>query len=381
MHKKYLLITIVAILSLPILVFAINATLNFTTKHAAEALEGLVPVPGAEIEVFQERLEELFVSVFPSLVPPVISNIQIQNITENSAIIVWETNVPANSLVAFASARDFNLRKENPYLLELGRAEGRTREHRVELIGLHPGTIYHFQIRSASMLGVIGRSRDVTFSTLAGRIALEVPKIGNTEIEVRWVSPRETTSFVEYRNLRTGEVSRTGSPVRTRSHIITLTNLAPDTPYDIRGFGYDVDNILIESSPVNVRTRLDNIPPRVSAIRIDNALLPGRVDRALTVVSWRTDELANSLVYFEEGVGVGDVLVNQIGQGGNFVLDHTVIIPTKAGTVYRLQIVSMDQAGNLTRVPARTILTPRAEESIFDVIIENFQRTFEFLRR
>ncbi len=363
-------------------VFAQEEPLEFETPYLAEPVEELIQLKEAgDIKTFQEKLEEVIISVFPSLAPPVISDVRVENITTNSATIFWKTNVKSSSIVAYASDREYDPKKDNPYLIEVGRAEERVREHQVELLNLNPGTLYHFQVKSASIAGVVGKSQDFTFSTLASKIQLEVTRVTNTEIEVRWITGVETDSWVEYKNLKTGKIAKTGDAARVRSHIVLLTNLTPDTPYLIRGFGYDINNILIESDPITIKTKLDIIPPKITAIRIDNALLPGRIDRVLTVVSWRTDEPANSLVYFEEGLGIGEVLKNETGQRNEFVLEHTVILTTKTGTIYRLQISSSDESGNVSKSSVRTILTPRGEESILDIIIKNFQETFKFLKR
>jgi predicted transcriptional regulator len=379
-RKSLLILLVVGALVLPGTSFSIDTEqLYFTTQYIAESLEELKEV--TDVEVFQEKLEDLVSSILPSLSPPVISDVEVKNITENSATIFWKTNVKSSSIVAFAPDREYKPGEENPYLLEVGNAEERVREHKVELVGLSPGTLYHFQVKSSSLAGVTGKSEDQTFSTLASKIKLEITKITNTEIEARWITPVETDSYLEYQDLKTGKISKVGDPARVKSHIILLTNLTPDNLYEIRGFGYTINNILIESDPLKVKTKLDTIPPKTSGIRVDNALLPGRADRALTVVSWRTDEPANSIVNFEEGLGFGENLANQAGQKEEFVLEHTVILTTKTGTVYRIQVVSVDESKNETKSSVRTILTPRGEESILDVIIKNFQETFKFLKR
>lgn len=363
-------------------VFSQEKELYFETPYLSEKMEPIVELRQApDIKTFQEKLEELIVSVFPSLAPPVISNVRVENITTNSATILWETNVKSSSIVAYASDREYDPKKENPYLIEVGNVEERVKEHKVELLNLNPRTLYHFQVKSAAVVGAVGKSQDFTFSTLASKIKLEFPRITNTEIEVRWMTEVETDSYVEYKDLKTGKTAEVRDPTRVKSHIIVLTNLSPDTSYQIRGFGYDANNILIESDLVTVKTKLDTTPPKISGIKIENALFPGRKDKALTIVSWRTDEPADSIVYFEKGIEIGGVLKNKAGKEKEFTLDHIVILVTETGTIYRLQIESNDEAGNKTQSGIRTILTPRGEESILDIIVKNFEETFKFLKR
>ena len=58
--------------------------------------------------------------------------------------------------------------------------------------------------------------------------------------------------------------------------------------------------------------------------------------------------------------------------GSNPMYWYTFLTSFKPGTVYRFQISSTDSAGNIVKPPIRTIITPRQNESIVDVIFKNF---------
>jgi hypothetical protein len=115
---------------------------------------------------------------------------------------------------------------------------------------------------------------------------------------------------------------------------------------------------------------------------VDSALVPGRTDRTQTIVSWKTDEPATSVVYYEEGTGSATDKLSQVKDSGSVYTDNHVVILTnlKPGTIYRFQIVSADDANNMTKLPVRTIVTPSQSESIVDVIFKNFDDTFKFMR-
>ena len=115
---------------------------------------------------------------------------------------------------------------------------------------------------------------------------------------------------------------------------------------------------------------------------MDSALVPGRTDRTQTIVSWKTDEPATSAVYYEEGSGSPDKsLANKQEDKDTLVENHTVLLTSlKPGTIYRFQISSADDAGNTTTLPIRTIITPKQNQSIVDVIFKNFDDTFKFIR-
>jgi hypothetical protein len=380
--KKLSLFLILSFLSLR-LVFAQTTTeeLILETPYMAEGtVDELIQLKEAgDIKTFQEKLEDFIVSVFPSLQPPVITDVRVEDITTNSAVISWKTNVKSNSLVAIAEDKDYDPKRENPYVVELGNVEERVKEHKVVLTNLRPGTLYHFQIKSASISGVVGKSKDYTFSTLASKIKLEVVRVTNKEIEVRWVSPKPTNSFVEYKNLKTGKTYQVKTDELTTIHSLTLKNLEPGTNYQLRGFGYDEKNILIETDPIGVKTKLDLTPPKIFNIKINSAIVPGSRDQALTIVMWSTDEPANSLVYYD--VGLGGELKNKVGNEEDYSSEHALIIPTKAGSIYRINIVSVDESGNKAESGIRTIFTPRGEQSILEIMIKNFEEAFKFLRK
>jgi hypothetical protein len=49
--------------------------------------------------------------------------------------------------------------------------------------------------------------------------------------------------------------------------------------------------------------------------------------------------------------------------------------------VYRFRAVSKDRNGNATESEIFSLLTPRREESVFQMIISNFEETFGWMRQ
>ena len=198
-----------------------------------------------------------------------------------------------------------------------------------------------------------------------------------------WTTEEPATSIVEYRNVKTREVQQKKNEDKSTYHDILISDLIPATEYDIRVSGYNEKGNLVETEKgTRVATSKDMVSPEISALKIDSALLPGRADRAQTVVSWTTDEAANSTVWFEEGAGAPDAeLENKKEDILSFVTDHKMILPNlKPGSVYRVRIGSVDPAGNATMFPVRTVVIPRQTESVLDVIFKNFEDTFKVLR-
>jgi len=303
------------------------------------------------------------------------------DVTENSATIKWETNSNTFGSVAYASESNFDPALGNPYQTEISDSQPRTKNHFVVLENLAPGTLYHFQIKSFTLPEVVGKSPDRTFITKASKIRPIISNLQNTSFVVSWQTSKLTSSFVEFVNTQTGQVDRTGTDEKSTTHVVSVQNLIPNTTYAIKAFGYDTNQNIVESETINVNTSRDIVPPEVTALKIDNTFVPGRNDRIQTVVSWKTDEPAISQVFYEEGSGRNTTLANVASSTGAYNLNHNVIITNfRPGTIYRIQVVSTDTAGNTTRSPIRAIITPQQTQSVFDVILKNFEDSFRFLQ-
>lgn len=126
----------------------------------------------------------------PDATAPIISNIRVINITENSATVTWETNEPANSRVRYGLTAAYGL--GNIF------SAGLLTSHSINLSSLSRSTIYHFEITSADASGNTAISADQTFSTLPDAIPpgnvtnfLATPTADKT-IMLTWVNPTDT---------------------------------------------------------------------------------------------------------------------------------------------------------------------------------------------
>jgi hypothetical protein len=225
--------------------------------------------------------------------------------------------------------------------------------------------------------------------TRALNIQAQISDIGNSSFRVAWRTNEPTTSVVEYRNTRTGVLSQKSLDEQTTSHEIVVDGLSPATTYEVSVFGVNrLGNRVQTANAVRITTSQDVEPPQIISLKIDTAIVPGRNDRTQTIVSWKTNEPASSIVYYEEAgtnVGAGndgEELANKVEINNSFVLDHAVVLSVlKPGGLYRIQVGSTDTAGNVTKLPVKTIVVPREAESILDVVFKNFEETFKFLRQ
>ncbi len=116
--------------------------------------------------------DTITVSYNPDLTAPVISNVQVNNITHNSATITWDTDEIANSQVEYSQDTSYDLSSSFNSSL--------TQSHSVNLVGLSAETIYHFRPLSADGNNNKATSSDFNFTTGASPPDSELPTISLT---------------------------------------------------------------------------------------------------------------------------------------------------------------------------------------------------------
>ncbi|HUY05584.1 MAG TPA: fibronectin type III domain-containing protein, partial [Candidatus Paceibacterota bacterium] len=354
---------------------------TFTTIFASEALANLTSLQKATD--LQGKLEQLIQSALPSLAPPFITAPVVSSTTEDSATVAWTTNIKTYGSLRYATDAEY-LANKNDYTTEVADGQTTATDHTVTLTNLTPNTLYHLQARAYVFPQVVGTTQDMEFMTKAAPITASIVAIKNDGFTVAWKTDQPTTSIVEYQNLKTGESNLVTDAIRNTYHSVDVKNLPSGTPYSVTVSGVNTSgNRLDAASVLHVTTSVDVTPPIISNFKVDNALVPGRTGFIQTVVGWTTDKLANSTVYYEEGAGAATttkLLANKVESLDTYTTSHIMILPSlKAGTVYRIEVVSTDQSGNTKSFGPTSIITPNQTQSVLDIIVKNFEDTFKFL--
>ncbi|MDP2703997.1 MAG: fibronectin type III domain-containing protein, partial [bacterium] len=360
--------------------FSENKT--FRTPFLVENIDTRVEVES--FDVVQEEIENALESILPSIVPPFIEEPKVASTTETTAVITWKTNIGSYSTVSYVPEGEYNPLSLNPYRLEVSETEKKVREHQMELTNLTPNTKYHFQAKSFSLPKSIGKSADLTFVTKASKIEPKIASVQKTSITVNWQTNEPATSIIDYTNLTTGKRERVIDNRQDTNHSIQLENLTPDTAYRVETLGVNKNgNILEAAGDLTVRTQKDVLAPEVTSLNISNTLIPGRTDLVQTTITWKTNEPASSIIEYQEGATkTGDTLEQREEKQNLETTDHSfTITKLSPGRIYQVRALSEDEAGNVGSSPVRMIVTPRQSESIFDVVIRNFEDSFQFVRK
>ncbi len=91
------------------------------------------------------------------MTPPVISNVQVTDITPVSAMVQWATNEDADGVVAYGLTTAYG--QSSPLVT------AQTDTHAITLTGLTLNTTYHLKVTSKDAVGNSASSEDITFKT------------------------------------------------------------------------------------------------------------------------------------------------------------------------------------------------------------------------
>lgn len=370
------------------------------TDNSITTKSGAVELPTGEISIQQiidriggittaEELEDVYAIIEETaqriMEPPYISGeYPLAEVTSDTARIVWVTDQKANSMVAYSPAELYSPNFSDAYRYVIGNKEESTTYHFVEISNLKPGTTYHYQIRSQAKVGPQANSKDLTFKTKPMGLEIinvKMKSIGQDFVELSWDTNVPASTIIEYTNLQTQKVLSQGDPSLAKAHIFKLEKLALNTNYSAVIICKDEDGNEAKSRAIEFTTGKDDVAPVISQVRANSTLYPGQEVKIQTIIDWQTNELSTTQIFWQEGLSQGAQVFNSV-LDTNLVNRHVVVTTRfKPSTVYRFWAQSVDVAGNVSRSKEFTILTPQRTESVFEMIIRNFEQIFGWTQK
>ena len=298
-----------------------------------------------------------------------------------TAIVKWTTDRESDSEVLFSPSSSFN---GLDYEFSQTDTGPNTTEHEVQIIGLEPYTEYHFKVRSTDSLQVTGESNDYTFTTKASLPNirnLRIVKVEETAATLAWDTTVPAKALIEYQDLTTGVQNSKGRPTLATTHQMRIADLTLGTRYVAFVIAENAGGDRVKSRPITFITVKDTAPPIISNVTNDSTLFPGSGSRIQSIVEWKTDEPAACTLSYTEGVagGVEPTVIEP--ETISYTEKHVeVIVDFAPATVYQFWINCADEAGNEVQSENFVLFTPIQEKSIIDLIIENFQSTFGWIK-
>jgi len=258
---------------------------------------------------------------------PVITNVNVTNITDDSAIITWDTNVPASGTVEYGLTTAYGNTKTGA---------GGVTKHSVTLTGLEKGTTYNYKVISTDSENRTTESANYFFTTTDSTVPTEITGIQVTEktvssVTITWTTDQAAGSVVEYGSDSSYGNMASGQGLTTE-HSVFVSDLAPSTTYHFRVKSTNINNITAVSSDRTFTTLTPLVISDVSVVDITN--------RSATV-AWNTNLPSGSIVEYGTTGAYGNT-----AYGENDVTAHSVVLTgLSKNTVYHYRVKSIDGDG------------------------------------
>ena len=298
-----------------------------------------------------------------------------------TAVIKWTTDREASSEVVFSPSRGFD---GVNYQYSQSSTGGNATDHEIQLIGLTAFTEYSFKVISTDTYGITGESRNFTFETkaVAPNIRnLRVVKVEENAATLAWDTTVPSKALVEYQDQTTGSQNSVGRPTLATTHQMRLADLTLGTRYVAFVTAENSSGDRVRSQPIQFITVRDIAPPIISNVTNESTLFPGSESRIQTIVEWDTDEPAFCLMTYQEGVAGGTEPFTIEKEIVSYTSSHVeVVVDFAPATVYQFHLNCEDEAGNSVKSENFVLFTPIQEKNIIDLILENFESTFGWVK-
>lgn len=314
--------------------------------------------------------------------PTIIGTPVVKEIGVDYAILTWVTDREASTMVTFSADKDYS-EGVFPYAFTQGDPGSRETAHEIKVIGLVPNTKYHLRVFSDDDAGLSGRSEDTVFTTKSILPAVrnfQIVKVEDVSATLSWNTSIPASGVVEYTNTATKEVKSKGSPEFLGSHIVRLDGLTFGTRYTAVVKAENESGDKAVGEPIFFVTVKDESPPIISKVTNESTLYPTADAKVQTIVNWNTDEPSFCQFFYRQSISVTGDAISLAPEDFTSTAHVQVVIDFQPSTVYKFWVECKDRTGNTARSEDFVLFTPDKEKSILDIIIENFQGTFGWVK-
>ena len=309
-------------------------------------------------------------ATFTTAVRSTLDSINIISKVLGEATVTWTTAQSMTSAVEYGLSNDYGSKSEST---------SQTKLHEVSLTKLTIGQMYHFRVKSTDSAGNIFISGDYAFQPKSPPVITNVVVSDITEsgAVVTFTTNVPSDGVAAY--IAKNDLKDSGSQGQTNlvvAHSIVLKNLTPGTEYTLKVQAKDESGNASELAGPNFTVGKDITPPVIDQIHTDSALTQS--DKVQSIISWTTTENATTSIIYREGKNGED---REINIADAYVKNHLAVMTIfKPGVVYFFKVKSIDQAGNVGISNDFALLTPRKQENIIQIIINNFQEIFHWAK-
>lgn len=306
---------------------------------------------------------------------PVISDVAVSDITLDSAVVSWKSNIATTTEIDYGPSADYRLSAA-------GSVKDFVTTHEIKLKNLKSGAAYKFKVKGNDESHNTIVSDDYSFTTFAMPVILDyrVENVSDSFVALKWTSNTEIDSTVNYTNIKTSESRTQGDMKLAKEHSLKVTDTEPGTEYIFRIEGADILGNKAKGPDIKITTLEDKIPPAIMAVRTYTTIIQNR-DKSQAVFVWKTDEPATSQVFLYTMSNKTAPIYTSV-YDANPTTNHTVVISEMAlGSTFRFNIESKDKSGNSVLSGDFSVQTPTVRKSIIQMIVEVFEKVFGWARK
>ena len=320
---------------------------------------------------------------FSTLPPPVISNVASTAITTNSALVTFQVRNATRATLVYGNTLSYGGSEIISTSTELS-------EYTIRLSGLLDNSTYNYKF---FLQDIDGNENDTVVNFQFATLALpeiinlrfeEVKNIAEPTVKVFWETNVDTLGFISYYpNDRQVELKTQAENEYNIEHEIAVSGLFAETNYVLFVTSRDSLGNTIRSGDFAFTTASDSRPPEISNVKTETRLASetlsfGEEVKAQIIVSWDTDELATSQVQYALGT-TGDY-TQKTSLDENLSFNHLVVINNlNPSSVYKLQILSRDDAGNEAQGKNIVTISAQSKENPLEIILGRLAEIFKFL--
>jgi hypothetical protein len=284
------------------------------------------------------------------LTAPEISNVSIDAITTRSARITWDTDEAADSRVYYQmnDGGDFE-GASSVYVSSMANTDSGLGKHVVYLDDLTPGSTYYLQVKSVDPSGNASSKKQgeagYELKTASGPdiSQVTVSEIRNNQVTVSWTTDTSSDSKVFYSSdYEFSSPQLASDSDEVRDHKVVLNNLQPASSYYFYVRSGQIDDKNISRGDIayyRFITTSDQVAPTIDFVFANDVEI---LSDDTVRVSWRTSELADSLLEYST-----DDSYDHSYDSDSLNTDHVAKLENlEAGTTYNFRLRSRDANSN-----------------------------------
>lgn len=316
-----------------------------------------------------------------------ITNINISDITDQSAKINFSTNQVSQGKIRFGLEKD-------KYVYYANSNRSWDTYHEVDLLGLQPDTTYHFQAWAKNSSNENVFSNDFYFETeeyndvLPPEISnIEIISITGTTATIVWETDEPARDTLYY-GLNPECNKRKSSFKYQTFHELDLTNLSPDSRYYFYFQSKDSAGNIASSGILDFKT-IDDYQSDQEPLEISYLSPISNNDSTITsqkaVISFETNRITNATLYWGEKDGRHYTLESQPPKK----MKHSFLLENlKPETTYTFKITVSDIFNNKLSSQELSFVTkpdfqsppsnPQQEENDSSTVVDDSSSDIEF---